>query len=70
MDRRRSLTPSFRYDKSAGVGREIVLPAQNIKKTPTGRQLTEIALHLPQEKGAKSPFTCGMNMLRGAIVVE
>lgn len=64
------LTLSFRYDKSAGeCGREVVLPAQNIKKTLTGDNPTEIALHLPQEKGEVT-FTCGMNMLRGAIVVE
>lgn len=64
------LTLSFRYDKSAGeCGREVVLPAQNIKKTLTEDKPTEIALHLPQEKGEVT-FTCGMNMLRGAIVVE
>ena len=50
-------------------GREVVLPSQNIKKTLTEDQPTEIALHLPQEKGEVT-FTCGMNMLRGAIVVE
>ena len=64
------LTLSFRYDKSAGeCGREVVLPSQNIKKTLTEEKPTEIALHLPQEKGEVT-FTCGMNMLRGAIVVE
>ncbi|HNF99278.1 MAG TPA: cupredoxin domain-containing protein, partial [Pseudomonadota bacterium] len=63
------LTLSFRYDKSAGeCGREVVLPSQNIKKTLTEEKPTEIALHLPQEKGEVT-FTCGMNMLRGAIVV-
>ena len=65
-----NLTLSFRYEKSAGeCGREVVLPSQNIKKTLTEDQPTEIALHLPQEKGEVT-FTCGMNMLRGAIVVE
>ena len=64
------LTLSFRYEKSAGeCGREVVLPSQNIKKTLTEEKPTEIALHLPQEKGEVT-FTCGMNMLRGAIVVE
>jgi FAD/FMN-containing dehydrogenase len=51
------------------TGREVVLPSQNIKKTLTEEKPTEIALHLPQEKGEVT-FTCGMNMLRGAIVVE
>lgn len=64
------LTLAFRYEKSAGeCGREVVLPSQNIKKTLTEEKPTEIALHLPQEKGEVT-FTCGMNMLRGAIVVE
>jgi len=64
------VTLSFRYEKSAGeCGREVVMPSQNIKKMLTEDKPTEIALHLPQEKGEVT-FTCGMNMLRGAIVVE
>ena len=55
--------------KRQECGREVVLPSQNIKKTLTEEKPTEIALHLPQEKGEVT-FTCGMNMLRGAIVVE
>ncbi|HMU38685.1 MAG TPA: cupredoxin domain-containing protein [Pseudomonadota bacterium] len=61
---------TVRYEKSAGeCGREIVFPAQNVKKTLSEDKPTEIALKLPQEKGEVT-FTCGMNMLRGAVVVE
>jgi plastocyanin domain-containing protein len=65
-----TLTLVVRYDKSAGeCGREIVLPAQKVKVTLTEQQPAEIALTLPAQKGEVS-FTCGMDMLRGSIVVE
>lgn len=65
-----SLTLVVRYDKSAGeCGKEIVLPAQKVRVTLTEQQPAEIALVLPTEKGEVS-FTCGMDMLRGAIIVE
>lgn len=64
------LALTVRYDKSAGeCGRQIVFPSQNIKKTLSDTEPVEIALRLPPEKGEVT-FTCGMNMLRGAIVVE
>lgn len=60
----------FRYDPSAGeCGREVVLPSQNVRVTLTEQQPVEVALSLPSQKGEVG-FTCGMNMLRGAIVVE
>lgn len=65
-----SLTLVVRYDKSAGeCGREVVLPAQKVRVTLTEQQPAEIALTLPSTQGEVS-FTCGMDMLRGAIVVE
>jgi hypothetical protein len=65
-----SLTLVFRYQKSAGeCGREVVLPAQNVRVTLSEDKPTEVALNLPAAKGEVG-FTCGMNMLRGAIVVE
>lgn len=65
-----SITLVVRYDKSAGeCGREVVLPAQKIRVSLTEQQPTEIALTLPRDKGEVG-FTCGMDMLRGAIVVE
>jgi plastocyanin domain-containing protein len=65
-----SVTLVVRYDKSAGeCGREVVLPAQKIRVALSEQQPTEIALTLPRDKGEVG-FTCGMDMLRGAIVVE
>ena len=65
-----SLTLVFRYQKSAGeCGREVVLPAQNVHVTLSEGQPTEVALTLPTTKGEVS-FTCGMNMLRGAVLIE
>lgn len=65
-----SITLVVRYDKSAGeCGREVVLPAQKVRVALSEQQPTEIALTLPRDKGEVG-FTCGMDMLRGAIVVE
>lgn len=65
-----SLRLLFRYDPSAGeCGREVVLPSERVRVTLSEQQPTEIALNLPSQAGEVG-FTCGMNMLRGAIVVE
>jgi plastocyanin domain-containing protein len=65
-----SLTLLFKYDKSAGeCGRQVVVPDQHKTVTLSEEHPTEIALTLPTTTGEVG-FTCGMNMLRGAIVIE
>lgn len=59
----------FRYDTSAGeCGKEVLLPDQRkIELSP--EHPVEVALTLPPKKG-RLDFTCGMQMLRGTLVVE
>lgn len=65
-----SLVLVFSYNKSAGeCGREVVLPAQNLRATLSEDKPSELALTLPTGTGEVT-FTCGMNMLRGAIILE
>ena len=65
-----SLTLVFSYQKSAGeCGREVVVPTQNVHVTLTEDKPVEVALTLPPGK-SELGFTCGMNMLRGAVVIE
>ena len=65
-----SLTLVFRYQKSAGeCGREVVVPGHDVHVTLTEEKPVEVALTLPATKGEVG-FTCGMNMLRGAVVIE
>lgn len=64
------LNLSFHYDKSAGeCGREVVLPKENVRVTLSESQPVQVAVRVPPTRG-EIAFTCGMNMLRGAIVVE
>jgi len=56
----------FRADAD-NCGGEVVFPKMNIKKElPIGK--TVLVAFTPQESG-KLAFTCGMNMMRGKIVV-
>jgi len=65
-----SLTLVFRYQKSAGeCGREVLVPGQNVHVTLSEDKPVEVVMSLPATKGEVG-FTCGMNMLRGAVVVE
>ena len=65
-----AVTLVFRYDPSAGeCGREVVLPAQNVRVTLTEKAPAEIALTLPTTPGSVE-YACGMNMLHGRIQVE
>ena len=65
-----SLTLVFHYQKSAGeCGREVVVPGHNVHVTLAEDKPVEVALTLPATTGEVG-FTCGMNMLRGAVVIE
>lgn len=58
----------FDRKDNSSCSEEVVIPAFNIRTfLPSGaRTVVEI---LPQEAG-RFPFTCGMSMLRGSIVVD
>ena len=61
----------FHYEPSAGAcGREVVLPAgaQPQRATLSPEKPVTVALALPQK--GELTFTCGMNMLRGTVVVD
>lgn len=65
------LSLSFQYDKSAGeCGREVLLPegAEPRKLTLEEGKAAQASLTLPQK--GELTFTCGMNMLRGTLVVQ
>lgn len=62
----------FRYEPSAGeCGREVVVPTEGgaVRRELTAERPVEIAVALPRDK-KEVAFTCGMNMLRGVIVLE
>ena len=58
----------FDRKDTASCSEEVVIPAFNVREfLPTGER-TVIEIH-PTETG-RFPFTCGMSMLRGSIVVD
>jgi plastocyanin domain-containing protein len=65
-----SLVLVFHYEASAGeCGREVMLPKQNVRVTLAENKPVEVPLALPADR-SEVEFSCGMNMLRGKIVVE
>lgn len=62
------VTLKFVRKESSGCSREVVLPALGIRKElPQG---TPVMIHLPALKAGEYEFKCGMDMLRGKIVVR
>lgn len=54
--------------EAGGCSRELVLPAFGIRRElPQG---TEVTIDLPALAAGEYAFTCGMNMMRGSLVVE
>jgi Cu+-exporting ATPase len=65
-----SLRLIFHYQHSAGeCGRELLVPAQNLKLTLNEEQPAEVPLTLPNQPG-EVPWSCGMEMLHGKVVVD
>jgi plastocyanin domain-containing protein len=59
---------SFVRTDEENCGNEVVFPKQNIKKTlPLGEA---VAVELTAEETGEIGFTCGMDMLRGKIIVQ
>jgi plastocyanin domain-containing protein len=58
----------FIRKESSGCSREVVFPALGIRKElPDG---TPVVIHLPALKVGEYEFRCGMDMIRGKIVVR
>ncbi|HEU4521279.1 MAG TPA: cupredoxin domain-containing protein [Thermoanaerobaculia bacterium] len=55
-------------DEKPGCGDVLTIPSQNISRPIPVNQVTQIEF-TPQEAG-ELEFTCGMNMMRGKIVVQ
>ncbi|GAB3832569.1 cupredoxin domain-containing protein [Hymenobacter jeollabukensis] len=59
---------SFYRDEDADCSEEVVFPDFNLRRALPAFQTTRIEL-LPRQPG-RFEFTCGMGMLRGALVVK
>lgn len=58
----------FIRKESSGCTREVVFPALGIKKElPEG---TPVIIHLPELKAGEYEFKCGMNMIKGKLIVR
>jgi plastocyanin domain-containing protein len=58
----------FIRKESSGCSREVVFPALGIRKElPEG---SPVVIHLPALKAGEYEFKCGMDMLRGKIIVR
>jgi plastocyanin domain-containing protein len=58
----------FLRREAGGCSRELVIPALGLRRElPQGQ---EVAIDLPAMAAGEYAFTCGMNMLRGSVVVE
>jgi plastocyanin domain-containing protein len=65
-----TLRLNFQYEASAGeCGREVALPKDNVRVTLTDKQPVAVTTKLPATPGEVA-WSCGMDMLRGKIVVE
>jgi len=62
------ITLVFRRTTDEGCGQELVVPSENIRRDLPLNQPVEITL-TPGQAG-RVAFTCGMNMLQGAVVVR
>lgn len=58
---------TFLRRESGGCSREIVIPAFGIRKELP--QNVPVTIQLPPLVEGELAFTCGMNMMRGALVV-
>jgi plastocyanin domain-containing protein len=58
----------FVRKESGDCTREVVFPALGIrKKLPEGQP---VVIHLPELKAGEYEFKCGMNMIKGKIIVR
>jgi len=58
----------FVRKEAGGCTREVVFPALGIRKELPEEQ--PVVIHLPQLKAGEYEFKCGMNMIKGKIVVR
>lgn len=68
VQRGQSVRLIFDRRDSSSCSEEVVIPAFKVRTYLPGGQRTTVEL-LPREAG-RFPFTCGMSMLRGSIVVN
>jgi plastocyanin domain-containing protein len=58
----------FLRKEAGGCTREVVFPSLGIRKElPEGQP---VVIHLPELKAGEYEFKCGMNMIKGKIVVR
>jgi plastocyanin domain-containing protein len=58
----------FVRKESGGCTREVVFPALGIRKElPEGQP---VVIHLPELKAGEYEFKCGMNMIKGKVIVR
>jgi plastocyanin domain-containing protein len=58
----------FVRKESGGCTREVVFPTLGIRKElPEGQP---VVIYLPELKAGEYEFTCGMNMIKGKIIVR
>jgi plastocyanin domain-containing protein len=68
VDRGRPVRLTFHREETNPCSEEVVLPAFGIRRAlPTGA--STVIEFVPEERG-RFEFTCGMGMLRGAIIVK
>jgi len=59
---------TFIRKESSGCSREVVFPALGIRRElPEG---VPVVIALPELEPGEYPFTCGMSMIRGTLVVQ
>lgn len=58
----------FRREERGACSRELVFPTLGLRRElPTGES---VAIDIPASAPGTIPFTCGMNMMRGEIIVR
>jgi plastocyanin domain-containing protein len=62
------VTLVFTRTDDVECGAEVVIPSLNVKKSLPLNQPVEIAFK--SDKAGEVPFTCGMDMYKGALVVQ
>jgi plastocyanin domain-containing protein len=64
----RTVKLAFLRTDGENCGDEIVFPKLNVRKTlPVGET---VSVELPPQESGELAFTCGMDMLRGKIIVQ
>ena len=62
------VTLAFTRESPSGCGAEVIFPSLNIRKVlPLGET---VLVSLPPQSAGEISFSCGMGMLRGAIVAR